>query len=87
MDPSDFGQACTANDECAPLGPTVECCAAAQCLGTCMVPCRSVEECPFDEMACEHGYCLFPCEANDADCADWPGFTCQHGGTLCESDV
>ncbi len=86
LEPIDLGQPCAESDGCTGLGPNVECCAADQCLDTCMVPCSSVDECPFDGMGCEHGYCLFPCDAND-DCADWPGFTCQHGGpTLCEND-
>ena len=50
-----------------------------------MVPCTQVDECPDDEMGCAHGYCLFPCE-EDEDCETWPGFTCQHDGTLCEND-
>jgi len=52
-----------------------------------MVPCAGVDECPFDGMGCEHGYCLFPCdEGDDDDCVDWPSFTCQHGGAYCESN-
>ena len=67
--------------------PGAECCQAAQCLETCMVPCMAVEDCPLAEMGCEHGYCLFPCSDDDADCAQWPGYTCQHMGMYCESDV
>lgn len=52
-----------------------------------MVPCGGDAECPFVGMGCEHNYCLFPCDANDEDCSDWPGFTCQHDGlTYCEND-
>lgn len=84
--PIDLGQSCAKGDGCTELGPNAECCEADQCLDTCMVPCRSVDECPFEGMGCEHGYCLFPCDANDDDCADWPGFSCEHGGEYCEND-
>jgi hypothetical protein len=63
------------------------CCDAAQCLDTCMVPCMDVKDCPFEDMGCEHGHCLFPCDDNDEDCAEWPGYTCQHGGQYCENDA
>ena len=61
-----------------------ECCTANDCLDTCMVPCSDVGDCPFGDMGCEHGYCFFPCDDDDADCAAWPGYSCEHGGTLCE---
>ncbi len=87
VEPGDLGQACAQSDGCDALGGGVECCEAAQCMGTCMVPCSDDEECPFAGMACHHDYCLFPCDETDDDCADWPGFTCQHGGrTFCEND-
>ncbi len=86
LQPSDLGQACAAVDGCGELGVGAQCCESAQCLGTCMVPCTSEDDCPFAGMGCEHDYCLFPCDANDDDCADWSGFTCQHGGRFCEND-
>ncbi|MEX1368979.1 MAG: hypothetical protein AB1Z98_37985 [Nannocystaceae bacterium] len=52
-----------------------------------MVPCSTEEDCPLPEMGCEHGYCLFPCDDDDADCAAWPGYTCQHQGLFCEADT
>jgi hypothetical protein len=36
-------------------------------------------------MICAHGYCLLQCDADDADCVSWPGFTCQHDGMACEN--
>lgn len=87
LEPADLGQDCAASDGCRGLGPDVVCCEEDQCLGTCMVPCGSDAECPFVGMGCEHSFCLFPCDANDEDCSDWPGFTCQHDGlTYCEND-
>lgn len=86
LEPSALGQACAESDGCSELGAGLECCESKQCLGTCMVPCESVDDCPFAGMGCEHNYCLFPCEDNDDECSDWPGFTCQHGGTFCEND-
>ena len=73
------------NSECnVSLGQ--ECCTADECVNTCMVPCIQASECPIEGMGCAHGYCLFPCADNDADCDEWPGYTCQHGGVLCEND-
>lgn len=86
LQPSDLGQPCGEGRECGELYIGAECCDAVQCADRCMVPCASVGECPFDGMGCEHGYCLFPCADNDADCAPWPGATCQHGGLFCEVD-
>ncbi len=86
LQPADVGQPCRDDRTCTGLGIGAECCSVAQCLDTCMVPCTSLEECPFDGMGCEHGYCLFPCADTDADCAPWPGATCQHGGLFCEVD-
>lgn len=72
--------------DCEDVYPGAECCEADQCLGTCMLPCEENDECP-PSMLCAHDYCLFQCaDDNDADCAWWPGFTCQHNGTLCEND-
>lgn len=51
-----------------------------------MVPCSDVGDCPQDNMGCEHGYCLFECNDDDNDCSAWPGYSCDHGGTLCEND-
>lgn len=65
--------------------PGEQCCAAMQCAGECMIPCGSIADCP-PTMGCEHGWCLFPCNDNNADCAAWPGYSCQHSGTLCEAD-
>ena len=84
-----YGQACTVSSDCAEVDGE-ECCDAAQCTEACMIPCMDVMECP-PQMGCEHGYCLPECADTDDDCADYPGFTCQHpdGGvnTLCENDV
>lgn len=62
------------------------CCDVPECEAVCMVPCMTVDECPFDGMGCEHGFCLFACAADDDDCSSWPGATCQHGGEFCEVD-
>ncbi len=86
VQPSELGQACAQSDGCDALGAGAQCCERAQCLGTCMVACESVADCPFAGMDCAHSYCLFPCDDSDDDCSDWPGFTCQHGGRLCEND-
>ncbi|MBV1858552.1 MAG: hypothetical protein KUG77_09080 [Nannocystaceae bacterium] len=87
LDPADLGQACGNDKDCSALGVNAECCEADQCAETCMVPCGSVEDCPFDTMGCEHGYCLFPCTLDKGDCAPWPGFTCQHADpNYCEND-
>lgn len=87
LEPSELGQSCAQSNQCAELGAGVECCETKQCLGTCMVPCTTDDECPFASMGCKHSYCLFPCDDDDDDCSDWPGFTCQHGGkTFCEND-
>jgi hypothetical protein len=80
-----LGFACMMDSDCNELAGE-ECCDAAQCLDTCMVPCNMPNECPVEGMGCEHGYCLFPCNDNDADCAMWPGYTCQHQGNYCEKD-
>ena len=62
-----------------------ECCGDSNCDGACMVPCTQDDECPMPALQrCEHGYCLYMCSDNDSDCAAWPGFTCEHGGELCE---
>lgn len=54
-----------------------------------MVPCRDDVDCiDLPNTECAHNYCLFRCEDDDdADCL-WLGgeYTCQHSGTLCESD-
>ena len=63
-----------------------ECCSASQCLNTCMVPCGNADECPVDDMGCEHDYCLFPCDNNNEDCSEWPGYVCDHDGVYCEND-
>ena len=63
-----------------------ECCDAAQCDETCARPCNNQGDCPESFLGCEHGYCLFRCDDDDADCAAFPGYTCQHSGTLCEND-
>lgn len=84
-DPFAMGYDCENLDSCEAAYPGAECCEAAQCEDTCMLRCDAVEDCPVG-MGCEHGYCLFPCFDDDADCADWPGFTCQHGGEYCEND-
>lgn len=56
-------------------------------MGTCMIPCEDNTDCLFEGTACHHSHCLFPCNDDDADCAQWPGFTCQHGGnSFCEND-
>jgi hypothetical protein len=60
-----------------------ECCTANQCEDTCMIPCGGIEDCP-DGMGCVHSYCLFPCNDDDADCAEWAGYTCKHNGQWCE---
>jgi hypothetical protein len=78
-----LGMPCENDDSC-DVGAGQECCTDSNCIDTCMVPCESIDQCPFDNMGCEHGYCLFECDNNDADCVDWPGYTCEHGGTLCE---
>jgi hypothetical protein len=66
---------------------TGKCRTADECFNTCMVPCDDPSVCPVTGMGCEHGYCLFPCKDNDADCLQ-PGFTCQHGppAKWCEND-
>ncbi len=85
-DPIDpLGMTCAGDGDCAE-DDGQECCTANECSGLCMVPCSEVSDCPLVDMGCEHGYCLFPCDNNDKDCADWPGTVCDHGGTLCESD-
>ncbi len=61
-----------------------KCCQAPQCAGTCMKPCFGPNDCPMGT-GCAHGYCLFACMNNDADCKQ-PGFTCQHNDDLCEGD-
>ena len=81
-----LGMACMGDGDCDMEAGQV-CCDAAQCLDTCMVPCMDVKDCPFEDMGCEHGHCLFPCDDNDEDCAEWPGYTCQHGGQYCENDA
>ncbi len=73
------------NDTACDTDAGQECCTAEQCQDTCMVPCDNADECPVDGMGCEHGYCLFPC-SEDADCLDWPDYTCQHDDTYCELD-
>ena len=61
------------------------CCRSLQCLDTCLIFCAlDPGVCPAG-MVCEHGYCLLACNDDDADCAAWPGFTCQHDGTACEN--
>jgi len=60
-----------------------KCCQVVDCAGTCMKPCFGPNDCPMGT-GCAHGYCLFVCMNNDADCKQ-PGFTCEHGGTLCEA--
>lgn len=61
------------------------CCRSLQCLDTCLIFCAlDPGVCPAG-MVCEHGYCLLGCNGDDADCASWPGFTCQHDGTACEN--
>ncbi len=61
------------------------CCVAKECAGTCMIPCfGGPNSCPAGT-GCAHGYCLFDCNNDDADCLQ-PGFTCQHGGNYCEGD-
>lgn len=85
LEPAALGQPCRDDRACAGLGIGATCCTAAECAGTCMVECRSPRACPFDDMGCEHGYCLFPC-SEDVDCTPWPGATCQHGGQYCEVD-
>ena len=61
------------------------CCRSPQCFDTCLVFCGIDQTvCP-EGFLCAHGYCLLECEANDADCVTWPGFTCEHGGTACEN--
>lgn len=62
-----------------------QCCTVPQCGGDCMIPCNNPGQCP-GSMGCEHGYCFFPCDDNDADCAAWPGYSCQHMGDFCEAD-
>lgn len=62
-----------------------QCCGAAQCQGDCMISCSTAANCP-PMMGCEHGYCLFPCDNDNTDCAAWPGYTCQHTGSWCEAD-
>lgn len=83
-DLSTLGLSCVNTGDCL-AGTVQECCTAPQCRDTCMLPCMDAMDCP-DSMGCEHGYCLFACANDDAECAMWPGFTCQHGGQLCESD-
>ena len=86
--PITLGFACTMDTDCDQAAGE-ECCTANQCADTCMIPCGGPQDCPMG-MGCEHSYCLFECADNDADCAMWPGYTCQHpqGGvnTLCEAD-
>jgi hypothetical protein len=62
-----------------------QCCGANECAGACMIACGSVDDCP-PTMGCEHGWCFFPCDNDDNDCAAWPGYSCQHGGMFCEAD-
>lgn len=81
--PGAIGTPCADSLEC-DAAAGLECCKAKQCKDTCMIPCGSSDECPGD-MGCQHGYCLFPCDDDDADCAAWPGYTCEHGGELCEN--
>ena len=76
---------CVDDGDCA-TDADQECCTAEQCLDTCMVPCSGPADCPELDMGCEHGYCLFPCDDNDADCSPWPGYQCQHSGSFCEND-
>lgn len=61
------------------------CCRSPQCFDTCLVFC-GIDQTVCDEgFLCAHGYCLLECQANDADCVSWPGFTCEHAGTACEN--
>jgi hypothetical protein len=83
-DSVELGFPCMEDAQCdASIG--AECCTVKQCEDTCMVPCDDVSSCPEEGMGCEHGYCLFPCDNDDADCEAWPGYACKHGGgALCE---
>ncbi len=87
-DPVTLGFACTMDSDCDQAAGE-ECCGASQCADTCMIPCGGPTDCPVG-MGCAHNYCLFECANNDADCAMWPGYTCQHPqddmNTLCEAD-
>ncbi len=75
------GLSCADDMECDPATEAT-CCVVNQCEGRCFVPCSGGGDCDA-EMTCAHGHCLFRCD-NDMDCAQWPGLTCKHGGTLCE---
>ncbi|MGH1349016.1 MAG: hypothetical protein ACRBN8_46215 [Nannocystales bacterium] len=87
LEPGDLGLPCAASSQnCEMLASGAECCTAPECLDTCMVACLVAPDCPFDNMGCEHGYCLFECTGDDDDCITWPGFTCQHTATYCEND-
>lgn len=78
-----YGQPCGGAFDCdVDAGET--CCEAIQCASSCAIPCNADPQCPA-MTRCEHGYCLLECR-DDAGCAGFPGFTCQHMGTLCESD-
>ncbi len=79
-----LGLPCGADDDCSAVDDAA-CCVAAQCAGTCMVPCTTVDDCPEPGMGCFHDYCLFPC-SEDLDCEPWSGFTCQHMQQYCEND-
>lgn len=69
----------------APCDEGQSCCRSLQCLDTCVIFCAlDPGVCPAG-MVCEHGYCLLRCNDDDADCAAWPGFTCEHEGTACEN--
>lgn len=81
-EPVPIGGACVPADECADGG---ECCDIGDCAGICLRRCGPMmPPCPMG-FGCEHEYCLFSC-ASDAECdAMWPGWTCQHGDTVCEA--
>ena len=84
--PDTYGQACAGDDDCS---DPQACCTEKQCVDTCATPCDDDTICPVGT-ACTHDYCLVQCNNDDADCAAFPGYTCQHivmgVTTVCEND-